>query len=251
MTKLAIILTATFLYTQESPAVQPELSRTNDPTNSIMQKVKDRAQKNDLEKQKHLAYLRAYEAYNLTPDGKQKDRDDQSVTRIRPNGNKSIEEIIEEDGKPVLKNSPDDNVFDLRVTLERWQFTIANPSIIDEDGKDYIVINFKPKDGKLPDKTYLDSIINDLQGTFYIDMENLYIKKMDGTLIRPLSFGGGLVKSIEITVHIEQEQRLDLNNLVVVNAVTAIPRYTINYILYRRDRYQKRIWTYTDYKYVP
>ncbi len=89
MTKLAIILSVTLLYAQESPVVQ-----INDPSNSIMQKVIDRARKNDIEKKKHLAYLRTYEAYNLTPDGKPKDRDDQLISHIRPNGNQSLEEVV-------------------------------------------------------------------------------------------------------------------------------------------------------------
>lgn len=235
---LAIILfTAYSLYAfaQSPPATQPN------PAEEIMKRIAQKEKENNIVKQKSISFKKIIATYDLkkTPAAL---KEHQTIF-VHPEGEKSVEDIIEKNGAPLNKRAgsswpPDVN----QELVGRYDFYFDQPEIQLLDGQPVTVIKFKPK--PKPNKSNItQTIVGALGGTIYVDIENFYIKKVEAKLTRKITWGWFLLIIYDLDLTFEQQL---FNNITVVKSITGTAKARVSGFL----RQEKHIYEYKDYSYI-
>ena len=210
----------------------------------IMQQITEEDSKNNQLKEKTLKYKRRIETYNSDQFGRISQKTSQELISIHPGKNgSSVEELLEKDSKKATGKPSGGIPIDLNALFKtRFDFDL-NTNILMENNKSYLLINFKPK-ANPPTKSNKDDVINQIEGTIYIDLEGFYIAKIKAHLKQTVSWFLGAAKVHFLDLTMIQERRADLNNIVVIKSAEILYKYTV---LGSGD-YQKRIYSYEDYE---
>jgi hypothetical protein len=92
--------------------------------------------------------------------------------------------------------------------LNRFDFTLQGRETI--NGRDALVIDFKPKSGKLPEHSLKERFINKAAGRVWLDEEDAQLVKADLHLTKRVDVLGGLVGSVyKFTCTISRERTDD------------------------------------------
>ncbi len=92
--------------------------------------------------------------------------------------------------------------------LNRFDFTLQGRETI--NGRDALVIDFKPKNGKLPEHSLKERFINKAAGRVWLDEEDAQLVKADLYLTKRVDVFGGLVGSVyKFTCTISRERTDD------------------------------------------
>lgn len=78
--------------------------------------------------------------------------------------------------------------------LGRFTFTIVGRETV--NGRSALVLEFKPKPGKLPERSFRDKFINKAAGRVWIDEEDYAVARADLHLIDKVNVVGGLVGAV-------------------------------------------------------
>lgn len=78
--------------------------------------------------------------------------------------------------------------------LGRFTFTIIGRETV--NGRSALVLEFEPKPGKLPERSFRDKFINKAAGRVWIDEEDYAVAKADLRLIDKVNVVGGLVGAV-------------------------------------------------------
>ena len=116
----------------------------------IMQQVLTEARRNDEAKQHNLTFKRKKEVFVLDKQFIVKSRKQEEVARIMPRNGKSVEEIIERDGRPSNQRSEpgrfDVNIGELLAEVPKHVDFILNDTLsVDEDETRYLTLSMRPK----------------------------------------------------------------------------------------------------------
>jgi hypothetical protein len=91
--------------------------------------------------------------------------------------------------------------------LDRYQFTVQERVLL--QNRPTLVVSFKPKDGKLPSKTFQDKILNRVSGTVWVDEADADAAKLTVNLGESVSLGIlGVLGSLERFEMSLERQRL-------------------------------------------
>ncbi len=218
-----------------------------DPAQSLMQKLFDEAKTSTQAFDKRLGFEKKIEIFELD-DKLQKvgSRKSEMVIKTSHKNGKKIEEIIEKNDRPAKGKPEDDSLPDLNEALAaRFEYSLHD-KLEFENGNINIVVDFNPKPNP-PRHENQDDVINNISGTMRVDLENHYIKTINGHLNHRVSwylraFG---IHQLEITA--EQDKRPDLENLVVVRSFMV----KVHYTLFSIDYYEQRVYTYSNYSLNP
>ena len=214
----------------------------------IMQQVLTEARRNDEAKQHNLTFKRKKEVFVLDKQFIVKSRKQEEVARIMPRNGKSVEEIIERDGRPSNQRSEpgrfDVNIGELLAEVPKHVDFILNDTLsVDEDETRYLTLSMRPKVNP-PRNRDRDDTFNALVGTMWIDLESPFIKKLDIRTSKRISWGWfGFVTLHNLFIEFEAKKRPDLMNIVVVESYIATYHYSIAGI----DTYERAVYTYSDY----
>lgn len=92
--------------------------------------------------------------------------------------------------------------------LNRFDFTLQGRETI--NGRDALVIDFKPKSGKLPEHSLKERFINKAAGRVWLDEQEAQLVKADLYLTKRVDVFGGLVGSVyKCTCTISRERTDD------------------------------------------
>lgn len=229
------IICPLYFFVQFSPAAP---SNTAD---EIMKRIIAKEKANNSIKQRAVAFKKTSVIYAL--GSKKEILKSKEIAFVHPEGNVSVEDIVEKNGRPVKIRSKSSFPPNINEKLAgRFIFSLAQPEIQLVDGQPVTVIKMSPKPGA-PSAGRADDIANAMGGTIFIDLENFYTKRLEANLAHPISWGWGLVKIEKLQLLFEQQI---FNDIIVVKSITAIYKYSIFGI----ETYDKRIFTYSDYAYI-
>jgi hypothetical protein len=71
--------------------------------------------------------------------------------------------------------------------LERYQFTVRER--VTWQGRPTLVLDFKPRDAKLPAKTFMDKVLNRIAGTLWVDEADADVARISANLTDSVSLG--------------------------------------------------------------
>ena len=213
---------------------------SQNPADFIMKTVTKRALDNDNLKKDHLEYKRVYKIEGLNsreePTGLKKNE-----VILISNG---VEKLIEEDGRPVKGSTSSGSApsinFD-NALAGFYVFTMAEAPIIAMNNRAYHVIKFQPKTNSKPNGD-VEEILARLTGILYIDVEKLFIYKLNATLTRDYKRGWFIYNLRRADIELEQ---MEFHNIVVVNSFKVIDRYSV----FGVEIFERQIIMYTDYVY--
>ena len=208
------------------------------PAEFIMRTVIQRALENDDLKKKHLEYKRTYKIEDLNSR--------EEPTRLKKNEvtfiSNGLEKLIEKDGQPVKNGSGSAPGINFDNALANfYEFSLNEKPIIMMAGRAYHVINFKPKRNKNPNGD-IEEILSRLTGTIYIDIEKLFIYKLNAKLAESYKRGWFIYKLGRADIELEQKE---FENIVVVNYFKVIDKYYV----FGVETFERQMITYTDYIY--
>lgn len=208
------------------------------PADFIMRTVIQKALDNDDLKKARLEYKKNYKIEDLN-SRKEPIRIKKNEVIFVSNG---TEKLIERDGKPIkgasssLPNINFDNAL-----ASFYEYRLDENPIIMMAGRAYHVINFKPKGNTNPNSD-IEEILALLMGTIYIDVEKLFIYKLNARLTENYKRGWFIYKLSEADIELQQKE---FENLVVVDYFKVIDKYYI----FRIETFERQVITYTDYAY--
>ncbi|MEI7729186.1 MAG: hypothetical protein WCO56_06425 [Verrucomicrobiota bacterium] len=105
--------------------------------------------------------------------------------------------------------------------LERYQFTVKERVIL--NNRPTLVLTFKPREGELPTKNFMDNILNQVSGTTWVDEEDADAAKLTSTLQGSVSLGlFGVLGSLNQCEFCLERQRMPDGTWVNVRQVVQI-----------------------------
>lgn len=235
---LAVILLTAFPL---CPLAQSPPTAPLNPAEEIIKRVALKEKENNIIKQKTLSFKKNFVSYDLRKNPPLiKER---KIIFVHPDGDKSIEDIIEKDGKPFSKREKSSWPPDINQHLVgRYDFSFAEPEIQLLDGQPVTVIKFKPKP-KPNTSNITQVIVGALGGTIFVDIENFYIKKVEAKLTRKVTWGWFLVVVYDLELSFEQEQ---FNGITVVKSIVGSGKAKFAGFL----RHEKQVYEYKDYAFI-
>jgi len=239
-----IIVLAVVLLVAHSLNIVAQLPPTTPPNTAeeIMKRIINKEKENNALKQKYISFKKISEIYSLEGN-KGATLKNKEVALVHPEGDISVEDIVEKNGKPVKIRSKSSFPPNINEKLAgRYIFSMSQPEIQLLDGQPVTVINMFSKPNA-PSHGRADDIANAMSGIIYIDLENFYTKKLEAGLTRKKSWAWGLVSVEKLDISFEQKI---FNNIIVVKSITAVYKYSILGI----ETYDKRVFTYSDYSYI-
>lgn len=214
-------------------------AQNQNPADFIMRTVIQRARVNDDNKKLHLTYKKTYVIEELNEQGNAVKTKGKEVVLVLQGGN---EKLIEKDEKSVKRGFSSAKPINLNEALAtRYEYTMDSPNIIMIDNRAYHVINFKPKDGVRANDD-LEEVMSRLEGTIYIDLENLYIYRLIANLIK--SYRTWIFFNL-ISAHLEI-QGGEFEKIAVMKDMTVVIKYSVAGF----DNFERRIFSYSEYQLV-
>lgn len=208
------------------------------PADFIMRAVIQKALDNDDLKKTRLEYKKNYKIEDLNSR--------EEPIRLKKNEvifvSNGTEKLIERDDKPIkgasssLPNINFDNAL-----ASFYEYRLDEKPVIMMAGRAYHVINFKPKRNTRPNGD-TEKVLALLTGTIYIDVEKLFIYKLNAKLTENYKRGWLIYKLSRADIELKQKE---FENLVVVDYFKVIDKY----YLFRVETFERRVITYTDYAY--
>ena len=224
------------------------------PVQTVMQKVIERAKANEQLKRRNLNYMRRITTTELDDSGRPtKTKKDQLVEILPPDGS---EIVREENGRPVRKPQERSVSFEKLVDAfsTAFDFELAKPTescptcpFLSEGNDVLLLVNFKARIGIKDSDDDILNIMYRSVGTIYVNLEDLYIKRLKSQLTRDYVRGWGIFKLKRTDMTFEQEERAESDHIVVLKSMESVYRYS----LFGSNDFEKRTWLYTDYRYIP
>lgn len=91
--------------------------------------------------------------------------------------------------------------------LARYQFEVQQRLLVDE--RSTLVVSFRPKSERLPQKTLADKLLNRLAGTVWVDEADADVPKFTVHLVEPVSFGWfGILGAVTQCEGMSERQRM-------------------------------------------
>lgn len=235
---LAVVLLTVFplCLLAQSPPMAPL-----NPAEEIMKRIAEKEKENNTLKQKTISFKKIITTYDLKKNPQS--LKEHKTIFVHPEGDKSVEDIIEKNGVQFNKREksswpPDVN----RELVGRYDFYFDQPEIQLLDGQPVTVIKFKPKP-KPNTSNVTQVIVGALGGTIFVDIENFYIKKVEAKLTRKVTWGWFLVIVYELDLSFEQEL---FNKITVVKSISGTAKARVSGFL----RHEKHVYEYKDYAFI-
>lgn len=216
------------------------------PAEFIMKAVSQRAVENEKIKEVNTEYKRRYVIENL--DRLERpfiDRQGQSIKKRNEVElvSKGIGRIIERNGRPVSEKSSSMPNINFSRALAFYDFSMAETPIIMENGRAYHVINFRPNKNARP-KGDMEEILARMAGNIYIDVEKLFIYKLNTSLTKEYSRGWFVYRLGRADIALKQ---MEFQDMIVVESLVIIDKYYI----FGSGTFERQTLTYADYIYRP
>ena len=250
MRKLHLLLTAIALFL---PLSSSSYSQTQDQTSEklgtwIMERVIRNAEENEKIKRDHITYNKTVYKRNLEKDPPEL----KSVERFNIYGNEgqSIEKLVERAAinkgkvtKKVAVTNAKPQVSNLNfnsIIGERYNFRLVGEELL--NGRGYFLIAFQPKEplDQLPFNERLDEGINRMYGTLYVDIEELYVWKLEGQLTASFSKAASIFEMKDFSIILMQERKF---GVVVPLSLTITYRYRVFF----GHTHERLIYTYSGH----
>ena len=219
------------------------LGQNNDnPANFIMGAVAQRAIENEKVKEGAIEYRRNHVIKELNSK-EEEGRKKKDETELVKNGRGRV---IERFGKPVKNggNGTTPNINFTKAMTDFYDFSMAPTPLIMIDGRAYHVIEFRPTKGTPRPKGDLEEILARMAGTIYIDVEKLFIYRLDAKLIKEYSRGWFVYRLSRASIKLKQ---MEFNDIVVVDSLEVIDKYHI----FGVETFEKQLITFSNYVFAP
>ena len=219
---------------QSSPTKSQELAKW------IMGIVLEKGQENEKLKRAHVTYNKKVIKSNLKKYPPQVL--ETSIFHIYGQNGQSFEKLIERDQRPTRNAQAEVSKLDFNtILLQRYDFNLDRDEFV--NGRGYYVIGFKPKEpiDKLPFEDRLDEGLNRAAGYLYVDMEKLYLKRMEGKLNNSFSKGWGAFEMEDFSLIFEQEE---YERIIVPSSLVL----TYKYRVFWGDTHEKIEYFYNNRK---
>ncbi|GEM_PF-5924079 len=250
LTKFLLLLIAFLIL----PMSLPGQDTTENPAIVIMHKVIEKMKVNEDLKRKHMNFKKHYVDTKLDDSDKPKKIITDQVIEDRPP--KGDEVLIQEDGEPKNKKQDSGGEFEkiMEALTRRFDYDMAKPTadcptcpLISKEGKAFLVINFHANGSKDAGGDDIKEIMNRSAGKMYIDLENLYVQRLESSMTRNYNRAWGIFQLKQADLVLEQNE-IDTaeGKIIVITSTTVKYRYS----LFGETR-GIRSWTYEDYRYVP
>lgn len=205
-TCLVLLVSVILLFFDKMAKAQESAKSEEEFTAWLMKKVAEKAAENEKIKRDYLTYDKTVTKYDMR-GGFSKARGVETF-RVYGEHGKSMEKMTEKNGRKI-NTKPEESELDFgRIMAERFDFSFKEQVLI--NGRGYFVINFKPKTpiNKLPFNNDMDECINRMSGVLYIDVEKLYMYRLQGRLMSPFKKGPfGLLNIKGFSLRVEQEEK--------------------------------------------
>ena len=244
--KLWVILPILLLFSgnaiaQSTTDQEPQDKPSGKLANWIMHLVVNKGEENEQIKRDRITYNKKVVKYDLKKTPPQ--IIETSIYQIFGDGGKSLERLIEKNGKLIKNDRPKPGKLSFNeILLERYNFNLEKEELI--DGRGYYVISFKPKEpmNRLPINDRMDEGVNRTAGILYVDMEKFYLKRMEGNLTKNFSKALGIFEMRDFSIIFEQEE---FEEVIVPSSI--VVTYKFNIVLWG-ETYEKLEYSYSDRK---
>lgn len=233
-----IVIFITILIGSISPgarvgAQEETRSSQNELAEWIMQKVVEKSLENEILKRQYITYDKYQTTENLAKQPPMIKRETYNI--FGENGH-SMERLVELNGRAVREKAKSSNLDFSKMLAEKYLPRMKFEKIREEmiNGKGYFVITFAPKSppNQLPENDLYDRGINRSSGTIYIDMEKLYIWKIESSVIEGFS-AYFLGRAENFQLNVLQEEKF---GIVVPKTTIVEIRYKILWIITHERR---------------
>jgi len=217
------------------------LGQNNDnPANFIMKAVAQRATENERVKEALIEYKRGYVIKDLNSKEEEGRKKKDEVELVKSGRSR----VIERFGKPVKNDGGGStpNINFAKAMADFYDFNMALTPLVMIDERAYHVIDFRPTRSTPHPKGDLEKILARMAGTIYIDVEKLFIHKLEAKLVKEYSRGWFVYRLSRADITLKQ---MEFNNIVVVESLEVIDTYYI----FGVETFEKQTITYTDYAY--
>ena len=209
------------------------------PAEFIMKAVSQRAIENEKVKEINTEYKKSYiiEDLNKKEQSVRKKKDEVELV------SKGKGKIIERFGRPVSAGPSSMPNINFSRALTFYDFSMAEIPIIMENGRAYHVINFKPSKKARP-KGDMEEILARMAGNIYIDVENLFIYRLNASLTKEYSRGWFIYRLARADIALKQ---MEFQGMIVVESLVITDKYYV----FGSETFERQTLTYTDYVYKP
>jgi hypothetical protein len=125
-------------------------------------------------------------------DGRKLTAKEQSAEKRRME--KFLRELEREKGKDTFTNPKGNRVDFNRDLIGRYRTKLAGRESI--HGREAFVIEFEPKDGKLPANRRIDYALNKSNGKLWVDVEDYGVARVEFHLVEPVKLWAGLLGKV-------------------------------------------------------
>ena len=216
------------------------------PANFIMGAVSQRALENEKTKEVNTEYKKRYVIEDLNKmEQPFTDRRGQPIQKKNEVElvSKGKGKIVERFGRPISGGSSSMPNINFSRALAFYDFNLAKTPIVMENGRAYHVINFKPSKNSRP-KGDMEEILARMAGNIYIDVEKLFIYKLNASLTKEYSRGWFIYRLARADIALKQ---MEFNDMVVIDSLVIIDKYYV----FGSETFEKQTLTYNDYVYRP
>lgn len=211
------------------------------PADFIMKAVGQRAAENEKLIQTNLVYKKRTVIDDIN-SREQKIRTKKNEVELVTKG-KGL--VIEKFGRPVKAESGSTPSINFsKAMVDFYDFNMDSTPVIMIDGRAYHVIVFAPTKGVAHPKGDMEEILARMAGKIYIDVENLFIYRIDARLVKEYSRGWFIYRLSQASIELKQRE---FQNIMVVDSLIITDRYS----LFGIGTFERWTITHTDYVYKP